>query len=179
MAVIPLFDHHKKQALFWKFGGDLFRWSQEMEQYIQFWCYYRAVPPLFNLHKNEPCSESLEQISLDGVKNQNKTYNFEVSIGLLALSSIVMKKLALFWKFGADSFRWSHKMEQNIQFWSQYRVVTPLFDCHKNEPCSESLEQMCLDGVGKLNKTYSFEVSIQTIYIKKFPQLTITCLITT
>ena len=43
------------------------------------------VTPLFDCHKNEPCSESLEQISLDGVKKQNKMYNSEVNIGLLAL----------------------------------------------------------------------------------------------
>ena len=57
-------------------------------------------------------------------------------------------------------------------------LLAPFFNCHKNEPCFESLEQIHLDGVEKWNKTYSFEVSIQTIYIKKFPQLTITGLIT-
>ena len=40
---------------------------------------------------NEPCSESLEQIHLDGVKKQNKMYTFEVSIGLLPLFSIITK----------------------------------------------------------------------------------------
>ena len=43
------------------------------------------------LEKNEPCSESLEQINLDGVKKQNKMYDFEVSIGLLPLFSIITK----------------------------------------------------------------------------------------
>ena len=44
------------------------------------------------LEKNEPCSESLEQICLDGVKEWNKMYSFEVSIGLLPLFLIIMKK---------------------------------------------------------------------------------------
>ena len=29
-----------------------------------------------------------------------------------------------------------------------------------NKPCSECLEQICLDGVKKQNKMYSFEVNI-------------------
>ena len=76
---------------------------------------------------------------LDGVKKWNKTYSFEVSIGLLLL----------------------------------------FLNITKNETCSVSLEQIYLHEVEKWNKTYSFEVSIQIIYIKKFPQLTITGLITT
>ena len=98
-----------------------------------------VVSPLFHCHKNKPSCESLEQIHLDRVKKWNKTYSFEVSIGLLLLFLIIIK----------------------------------------NKPCSESLEQIHFDGVKKWNKTYSFEVSIQTIYIKKFPQLTVTGLITT
>ena len=42
--------------------------------------------------KNKSCSESLEQIYLDEVKKQNKTYSFEVSIGLLPLFLIVTQK---------------------------------------------------------------------------------------
>ena len=41
--------------------------------------------------KKGPCSESLGQICLDGVKDQNKTYSFEVSIGLLPLHLIITK----------------------------------------------------------------------------------------
>ena len=37
-----------------------------------------------------------------------------------------MKKLALLWKFGADSFRWSWETEQNVQFWS-FIGLLPLF----------------------------------------------------
>ena len=62
-------------------------------------------------------------MSLDGVKKLNKTYSFEVSIGLLPCFFIVTK----------------------------------------NEPCSESLEQITLDGVKKWNKTYNFEVSIRLL----------------
>ena len=60
-------------------------------------------------------------------------------------------------------------MEQNIQFEVSIGLLALFFIVTKNEPSSEHLEQICLDGVEKLNKTYSFEVSIQTIYIKKFP----------
>ena len=50
-----------------------------------------VITPLFDNHKSEYCYESLEHICLDGVGKWNKTYNFEVSIWLLALFSIVMK----------------------------------------------------------------------------------------
>ena len=112
--------------------------------------------------KNRLCCESLEQIYLDIVQKWNKTYSFDVSIGLLTLCLIVTQKQALFWKFGADLCGWSWETEQSVQFWSQYTVVTPLFNCHenKNKPCSESFDQVHLDGVEKQNKMYSFEVHI-------------------
>ena len=38
IGLLPhLFNLHKKLALFSNLGADLFRWSQEMEQKIQFW----------------------------------------------------------------------------------------------------------------------------------------------
>ena len=76
----------KKQALLWKFGADLFRWSQETEQNIQFWSQYRVVNSLFDYHtkKTSPVLKVWSRF-LDGVEKQNKTYSFEVSIGLLPL----------------------------------------------------------------------------------------------
>ena len=50
------------------------------------------LPLISILTKNKPCSESLEQIHLDGVKKWNKMYSFEVSMGLLPLFLIVMEK---------------------------------------------------------------------------------------
>ena len=66
-----------------------------------------------------------------------------------------------------------YNFEVSIGFLAPFLIVMK-----KNKPCCEGLEEIHLDGVKKWNKTYSFEVSIQPIYIKKFPQLTITGLIT-
>ena len=70
-----------------------------------------------------------------------------------------------------------------IEYFGRYKTKTDLKTFFsiviKNESHCESLEHIHLDGIKKWNKTYSFEVSIQTIYIKKFPQLTITGLVTT
>ena len=84
--------------------------------------------PLFSIvmKKNKPCSESLEQVHLDGVQKWNKMYSFEVCIGLLPLFLIVRKK---------------------------------------NKLCSESLEQIHLDGVKKQNKNMWFLISLLcTVY---------------
>ena len=61
-------------------------------------------------------------------------------------------------------------MEQTYSFEVSIGLLPLFLFVTKNEPCSVSLQQICLDGVKKWKKTNSFEVSIQTIYIKKFPQ---------
>ena len=69
--------------------------------------------------------------------------------GVYSFFLIVMKKQALFWKFGADSCRWSWEKEQNVKFWSPYRVIPSFWLSWKKKLCSESLEQIHSDGVKK------------------------------
>ena len=44
-------------------------------------------------------------------------------------------------------------MEQNIQFEVNTELLLLFLVITKNESCSESLEQICLDGVKKWNNT--------------------------
>ena len=78
---------------------------------------------------NEPCSESLSQIHLDGVKKQNKMYSFAVGIGLLPLfnhqkNEPCSKSLEQVCLDGVKKWNKTYSFEVSIELLPLFLIIT-------------------------------------------------------
>ena len=83
--------------------------------------------------KKKTCSESLEPICLDGVRKQNKTYSFEVSIGLLPSFDCHEEKTSPVVKVWSRFILMESRNGTKHTVLKLYRDVNPPFDCHTKQ----------------------------------------------